>query len=78
MYKDPFILNLNQEIISIEVLEEFETLKEENIDNYIKQLNDSVEKARKYVNNYRNAIEELFNEEEKISNMFNLVEEESK
>lgn len=78
LYKDPFILNLNQEIISIEVLEEFETLKEENIDNYIKQLNDSVEKARKYVNNYRNAIEELFNEEEKISNMFNLVEEESK
>lgn len=77
LYKDLFILNLNQEIISIEVLEEFETLKEENIDNYIKQLNDSVKKARKYVNNYRNAIEELFNEEEKISNMFNLVEEES-
>ncbi len=77
LYKDPFILNLNQEIISIEVLEEFETLKQENIDNYIKQLNESVAKARKYVNNYRNAIEELFKEEEKISNMFNLVEEES-
>lgn len=77
LYKDPFILNLNQEIISIEVLEEFETLKQENIDNYIKQLNESVAKARKYVNNYRNAIEDLFKEEEKISNMFNLVEEES-
>ncbi|GGB32110.1 hypothetical protein F3157_21740 [Virgibacillus dakarensis] len=71
--KHVYFSRLDKSIIGINVHEAFFPIDHAAIDDRINSLNESVEKGYTHLENYRTAIEDLFEEEEKIANLFDVV-----
>ncbi|WP_010531761.1 DUF6792 domain-containing protein [Lentibacillus jeotgali] len=72
--KHVYFVRLDKSITSINVHEEFYPFNHTNMDDKISLLNESVEKGHTYLENYRSAIQDLFDEEENIAALFDVVE----
>ncbi|GGK06825.1 hypothetical protein GCM10007063_31710 [Lentibacillus kapialis] len=73
--KHVYFARLDKSITGINVHEEFFPFNQSNIDDKISLLNESVEKGHTYLENYRSAIENLFDEEENIAALFDVAME---
>ncbi|HLS08452.1 DUF6792 domain-containing protein [Lentibacillus sp.] len=72
--KHVYFARLDKSITGINVHEEFDPFNHTNMDDKISLLNESVEKGHTYLENYRSSIETLFDEEENIAALFDVVE----
>ncbi len=61
------------EVESLKVVEDVAPLERADLDEQVHDMRASVDSGYKLIEDYRNAIEELFKEEEKLSQMFNQV-----
>jgi len=60
-------------IESIRVHEEIYPLEQADLDHELNSFKQAVEREQNHIENYRHAIESLFDEDEKISNQFDLI-----
>ncbi|NBJ71423.1 MULTISPECIES: DUF6792 domain-containing protein [Clostridia] len=65
---------LDKKVRRIQVHEVFFPLEYTNLDEEIYELKQSVQKSYTYIENYRQAIEDLFTEEKEVATLFRLVE----
>lgn len=73
--KHVFFFRLDKSVTNVNVHEEFYPFNHNNMDDKISLLDKSVEKGHTYLDNYRSAIEDLFDEEENIAAIFDAVME---
>jgi len=72
--KHVYFTRLDKSITGIDVHEVFYPFNHNNMDDKISLLNESVEKGHTYLEDYRSAIEDLFDEEENIAALFDVME----
>ncbi|MFJ6413698.1 DUF6792 domain-containing protein [Terribacillus saccharophilus] len=70
--KHGYYPTFNKEIKSIRVHEIFYPLENKDFEEQLEELKKSVESGKLYIEKYRNAIEDLFEEEENVSQLFDL------
>ncbi|MGG1592749.1 DUF6792 domain-containing protein [Terribacillus saccharophilus] len=70
--KHGYYPTFNKEIKSIRVHEIFYPLEDNDFDEQLEELKKSVESGKLYIEKYRQAIEDLFEEEENVSQLFDL------
>ncbi|MCM3226135.1 DUF6792 domain-containing protein [Terribacillus saccharophilus] len=70
--KHGYYPTFNKEIKSIRVHEIFYPLEDNDFDEQLEELKESVESGKLYIEKYRQAIEDLFEEEENVSQLFDL------
>ncbi|PAD35498.1 DUF6792 domain-containing protein [Terribacillus saccharophilus] len=70
--KHGYYPTFNKEIKSIRIHEIFYPLENNDFEEHLEELKKSVESGKLYIEKYRNAIEDLFEEEENVSQLFDL------
>ncbi|WP_272031313.1 DUF6792 domain-containing protein [Oceanobacillus kimchii] len=71
--KHIYFPRLNKTVRQINVHEEFLPLEQADLDEEISYMRQSVEKGKKHIETYRTSIEDLFEAEDHVSDMFNLI-----
>lgn len=71
--KHIYFPRLNKTVRQINVHEEFLPLEQADLDEEISYMRQSLEKGKKHIETYRTSIEDLFEAEDHVSDMFNLI-----
>lgn len=71
--KHIYFPRLNKTVRQINVHEEFLPLEQADLDEEISYMRQSVEKGKKHIETYRTSIEDLFETEDHVSDMFKLI-----